>query len=261
MGDALLKRTYTYIPALAFSGLAAVAVVHVLGMAAGHARWVAPVTAALLLALGAAYAYGTLDQSRASIDEGTRQERLRSQLETLDIAPGTAIFLLDFPRIGNFGLFERSDTLAQSIFGPSVSLYALSAGRAEQQARDLEGPVLYVPTEDGNIVEASRWGLDPWQASVGAPDEEAGELPDGYRIERVLGGLNRPTQIVAASGGRLFIAEQGGAVRVVLDDVLLPEPLVTIDVSRAEDAGADGLIEILTRSETKGIASLGAGAR
>ena len=234
---------YTYIPSLASSGVAAVALVHVIGMGAGRARWAAPVAVALLLALGAFYAYGTLDQSRASIDEGTRQERLRSQLQTFDIAPGTAIFLLEYPRIGNFGIFEQSNSLAQSLFGPTVSLYAISAGRAEQRARDEEGPVLYVPTEAENIVQASRWGHDPWQPARSGPDEQTNELPDGYRIERVLGGLNLPTQIVAGSDGRIFVAELGGTIRVVQDGVLQSEPLATVDVSRAENAGPDGWIE------------------
>lgn len=236
---------YAYVPALAFSGVAAEGLSRVFGVAAGRVRWAPPVAIALVLSLGAAFAFGTLDQSRAVIDEGGREERLRSQLEALnlDITLGTAIYLLDYPRIGNFGLFDRSSSLAQSIYGPSVGLRALPAGKAEEAGRNEEGPVLYLPTVDETIVEASRWGRNPWQPSpLFASDEQPVELPAGYRIERVLGGLNLPTQLVAGPEDQLFIAEQGGTVRVVVGDALQSEPIVSVDVSLARGASLAGWI-------------------
>lgn len=230
---------YLYMPALAFSGAAAEGLARLGGAAATRSRLVAPLSAMLLLALGGAYAFGTLDQSRAVIDEGGRQEELRRQLEGLssEVAPGTTIYLLDFPRIGVFGLFNRFDPLAQLIYGPGVTLRTIPAGKAEAELQQADGPVLFLATEDGAIVEASRWGYDPWRSEPGGvPEERPGDLPAGYRVEKVLDGLDRPTQLAASPDGRLFIAEQKGTVRVVRGGVLEAEPLVSVDAFLAEDA-------------------------
>jgi glucose/arabinose dehydrogenase len=61
-------------------------------------------------------------------------------------------------------------------------------------------------------------------------------LPAGYRLETVLEGLSFPTALAAAPDGRLFIAEQtAGAVRVVQDGRLLPEPWLQVPVRFVED--------------------------
>ena len=40
-------------------------------------------------------------------------------------------------------------------------------------------------------------------------------LPPGFADELVTGGIDAPTAIAIAPDGRLFVTEQGGAVRVV----------------------------------------------
>lgn len=59
----------------------------------------------------------------------------------------------------------------------------------------------------------------------------AASLPEGYRIETVLDGLELPTAIAALPDGRLLITEQiTGRVRVVEDGRLLEEPWFELPV-------------------------------
>ena len=59
----------------------------------------------------------------------------------------------------------------------------------------------------------------------------AASLPEGYRIETVLDGLELPTSIAALPDGRLLITEQtSGRVRVVEDGRLLDEPWFELPV-------------------------------
>jgi len=59
----------------------------------------------------------------------------------------------------------------------------------------------------------------------------AASLPEGYRIETVLDGLELPTSIAALPDGRLLITEQvAGRVRVVEDGRLLDEPWFELPV-------------------------------
>ena len=44
-------------------------------------------------------------------------------------------------------------------------------------------------------------------------------------------GLARPTAMQFAPDGRLFVCQQGGALRVIKDGALLPTPFVTIPVN------------------------------
>jgi glucose/arabinose dehydrogenase len=61
-------------------------------------------------------------------------------------------------------------------------------------------------------------------------------LPEGYRIETLLDGLEQPTSIASTPDGRLLITEQiAGRVRVVQDGVLLEEPWIEIPVHYAPD--------------------------
>ena len=76
-----------------------------------------------------------------------------------------------------------------------------------------------------------RWGYDP-RVPTGEEDPPVAEkeLPDGYRIEQVLTGLDRPTQLAVIPDGRMLVAEQAGRVRVVQDGRLLEKPLVSLEV-------------------------------
>lgn len=49
---------------------------------------------------------------------------------------------------------------------------------------------------------------------VGVPSQPASATPEGFETSNVITGLDRPTNMEFASDGRLFIAEQGGLLKV-----------------------------------------------
>ena len=81
-----------------------------------------------------------------------------------------------------------------------------------------------------------------WTAVAGgAPPPDAPALPPGFDSTKIAGGLNS-TVIAALPDGRILIGEKQGKVRVVKDDVLLPEPFVTINnVETNDEQGLDGM--------------------
>lgn len=54
---------------------------------------------------------------------------------------------------------------------------------------------------------------------------------------QVASGLNSPVGMAVAPDGRVFIAQQGGDVRVVENDVLLPTPFVTVPTTADDEEG------------------------
>ena len=98
------------------------------------------------------------------------------------------------------------------------------------------------PTATAPGDEPLRWGYNPLQAT-GEHDSQAlyNPLPLGYRIETVLSGLDRPTQLAAIPDGRLLVTEQAGTVRVVQDGRLLDEPFFAVDVYLPQ---LDGTVEL-----------------
>lgn len=77
----------------------------------------------------------------------------------------------------------------------------------------------------------NRWGYDTRKAT-GQRDRPAyyTALPAGYRLETVVAGLRRPTSLAFTPDGRLLVTEQPGAIRVVEDGRLQPEPYYVPDV-------------------------------
>ena len=74
-----------------------------------------------------------------------------------------------------------------------------------------------------------------------APPAHAATSLPGFTDRTVTSGLNNPTAMAVAPDGRVFITEQGGAVRVVKDGVLLPTPFVNINVDSTGERGAIGI--------------------
>lgn len=66
-------------------------------------------------------------------------------------------------------------------------------------------------------------------------------LPPGFVDTLVVSGLVEPTAICFAPDGRLFVAEINGAIRVVENGVLLPTPVLTLDVETNQEQGILGL--------------------
>ena len=66
-------------------------------------------------------------------------------------------------------------------------------------------------------------------------------LPPGFSKTLVATGLSSPTAMQFAPDGRLFVAEQGGRLRVIKDGALLPTPFVTLTVSSVGERGLLGV--------------------
>jgi len=73
-----------------------------------------------------------------------------------------------------------------------------------------------------------------------APAQSA-TLPPGFSETLVTNGLDAPTPMEFAPDGRLFICQQGGALRVIKNGALLPAPFVSLTV---DDNGERGLLGI-----------------
>ena len=70
-----------------------------------------------------------------------------------------------------------------------------------------------------------------------------GTLPDGFVQTRVTGGLTKPTTMAFAPDGRLFVAEQGGTLRIVKNGQLLRRPFLNIS-KRVDSWGERGLLGV-----------------
>ncbi len=76
----------------------------------------------------------------------------------------------------------------------------------------------------------SRWGFDPSKPSTFFDGPATYErLPVGYKIDTAVSGLEQPTAIAFEPDGTMLVAQQSGAIRVVKDGVLQPDPLVTVN--------------------------------
>jgi glucose/arabinose dehydrogenase len=80
-------------------------------------------------------------------------------------------------------------------------------------------------------------------AGLGAPFiGSAAVVEPGFEIETVAQGFSLPTAMAFAPDGRVFVAEKGGAVRVVKNGVLLSAPAINLtDINTFGDRGLIGL--------------------
>jgi glucose/arabinose dehydrogenase len=74
-----------------------------------------------------------------------------------------------------------------------------------------------------------------------APAAQAATLPSGFAETQVATGIASPTAMTFAPDGRLFVAEQGGRLRVIKNGALLPTPFVTVNVNSAGERGLLGV--------------------
>jgi glucose/arabinose dehydrogenase len=74
-----------------------------------------------------------------------------------------------------------------------------------------------------------------------SPAARAATLPPGFAEAIFAQGLSNPTAMQFAPDGRLFVAQQGGALRVVKNGVLLPTPFVTLSVDPSGERGLLGV--------------------
>ncbi len=75
----------------------------------------------------------------------------------------------------------------------------------------------------------------------GGPPTRAATVPAGFTESLIASGLASPTAMQFAPDGRLFVAEQGGRLRVIKDGALLPTPFLTLTVSSAGERGLLGV--------------------
>src|SRR5688572_10319149 len=75
-----------------------------------------------------------------------------------------------------------------------------------------------------------------WFSTAGAAT-----LPGGFSETRVATGLQSPTAMTIAPDGRIFVAEKGGALRVVRNNALLSQPFLTLSVSTQSERGLLGV--------------------
>jgi glucose/arabinose dehydrogenase len=88
-----------------------------------------------------------------------------------------------------------------------------------------------------------RWGFDPGEATgLSDPAPKFKPLPAGYRIEAFASGLDRPTAIAFLPDGRLLVAEQRGAIRIVQDGRVRFPPLYEADAHHPDSV--EGLSEL-----------------
>src|SRR4051794_6435252 len=63
----------------------------------------------------------------------------------------------------------------------------------------------------------------------------------GFTDEQVVTGLSNPTAMEFAPDGRLFVTQQGGAIRVIKNGVLLPTPFASFTVDSSGERGLLGI--------------------
>ncbi|HHT9124357.1 MAG TPA: PQQ-dependent sugar dehydrogenase [Candidatus Brocadiia bacterium] len=69
----------------------------------------------------------------------------------------------------------------------------------------------------------------------------AASVPDGFVDELVAGGLLKATAMTIAPDGRIFVCEQGGTLRLIKNDTLLPTPVLNVSVNSQWERGLGGI--------------------
>jgi glucose/arabinose dehydrogenase len=69
----------------------------------------------------------------------------------------------------------------------------------------------------------------------------AATLPAGFSESIIASGISAPTAFAMAPDGRIFVCQQGGSLRVIRNDTLLPTPFVTITVNSTGERGLLGV--------------------
>ena len=69
----------------------------------------------------------------------------------------------------------------------------------------------------------------------------AATLPAGFSETTIASGLSNPTAMAMAPDGRIFVCQQGGALRVIKNNTLLTTPFVTLTVDSTGERGLLGV--------------------
>jgi glucose/arabinose dehydrogenase len=76
---------------------------------------------------------------------------------------------------------------------------------------------------------------------AGARVATGATVPSGFTDSLVAAGLTNPTAMALAPDGRIFVCQQGGALRVIKNGALLPTPFLTVTVDSAGERGLLGV--------------------
>jgi glucose/arabinose dehydrogenase/regulation of enolase protein 1 (concanavalin A-like superfamily) len=91
----------------------------------------------------------------------------------------------------------------------------------------------------------STFGALTFAAAIGLafmPPAHAAITPTGFVESKIATGFDRPTQMEVAPDGRIFILQQGGAVRIFKNNTLLAAPFMTLpNVFSTQDYGLLGI--------------------
>jgi glucose/arabinose dehydrogenase len=88
---------------------------------------------------------------------------------------------------------------------------------------------------------ASLAACDDAEPGIAAAAQTSSVLPDGFVEQLVVDGLPDITAMKFAPDGRLFVAQKGGALRIVEAGHLLDAPFLTLDVGTDGERGLAGL--------------------
>jgi putative heme-binding domain-containing protein len=122
----------------------------------------------------------------------------------------------------------RKSDIEQRKFGDtSIMPIGLASGMTRQEFADL---IAYLETLRSAV-----------PATPGSGITGVRTLPKGFSAETVVKEITGATAMEVAPDGRVFICEQTGALRVVKDDALLPEPFVKLDVDSQWERGVIGV--------------------
>src|SRR5262245_24174537 len=72
-------------------------------------------------------------------------------------------------------------------------------------------------------------------------DVRSATLPGGFSESLVASGIANPTAMAFAPDGRLFVCQQGGALRVIKNDALLATPFLTVTTDASGERGLLGV--------------------
>jgi glucose/arabinose dehydrogenase len=90
-------------------------------------------------------------------------------------------------------------------------------------------------------VRSVRRALLAGAAAAASVTAGAATLPTGFTETQVVTGLSNPTAMAFAPDGRLFVCLQGGQLRVVKNDALLPTPFLSVTVNSSGERGLLGV--------------------
>lgn len=71
--------------------------------------------------------------------------------------------------------------------------------------------------------------------------QAAATLPPGFAGQEIARNMPSPTTMQFAPDGRLFVAQQGGQLRVIKNGQLLPTPFLTVSVDTYNERGLNGV--------------------